>query len=119
MNIIDKTFATKIQKESLQLLKLLVKRRRLALAEYLGQTYKDAYNNAKGIASASVSSATDLSTVELELIKTQLEKLLSKSIEISSSEDTSLIAGQRISVAGKVIDTSIKAKLKQLKQLLK
>ncbi len=119
LEIIDKTFAGKIQNESLQVLKLLVKRRRLNIAEFLGDAYRDAYNEQKGIARATVASASTLSQTELELIKTQLEKLLNKSVEITKSEDSSLIAGERISVAGKVIDTSIKSKLKQLKQLLK
>ncbi len=119
LELVDKVFGNKLQAETLLLLKLLIKRRRLAIVEHLGQAYRDAYNRSKGITEARISSATSLSSTELELIKTQLERIFKQTIEVTSTEDTALIAGQRINVAGKVIDSSIKAKLKQLKQLLK
>lgn len=119
LELVDKVFSAKLAAETLLLLKLLIKRRRLAIVEHLGQAYRDAYNKAQGITEAKISSATSLSSSELDLIKAQLERIFKQTVEVSSSEDLSLIAGQRINVAGKVIDSSIKAKLKQLKQLLK
>ncbi len=119
LKLVNNIFADKLQTETLLLLKLLIKRRRLAIVEYLGQAYKDAYNKAKGITEAKISSASGLSNAELDLIKSQLERIFKQAIEVTSIEDANLIAGQRINVAGKVIDSSIQSKLKQLKQLLK
>lgn len=119
IELINKVFAGKLEEETLQLLKLLVKRRRLAIAECLGEAYRDAYNRARGITEAKLSTAAELSPTELNQIKIQLEKIFNKKIELSSCQDPSLIAGQRIEVAGKVIDNSIQSKLKQLKHLVR
>jgi len=118
-DLIDKCFSGKIEAETMQLLKLLIKRRRLEIASYLGRAYRDAYNAANGLVEANISTASEINKTELDTIKAQLERIFNSKIQITTETDSSLIAGQRISVAGKIIDNSIKTKLKELKHLVK
>jgi F-type H+-transporting ATPase subunit delta len=71
-----------------------------------------------GIEIAQVGSVTKLSETELNNIKEKLEKLFNKTINIENQENPDLIAGLKIQVAGKVIDSSLKNKLKNLRQVL-
>lgn len=117
-NIIKDAFGSKLQNESLKTLLLLLDKRRIKLAPSLLEFYKDFYYKSENIELAEVESAKELSKSEIEEIKTLLEKSLDKNIKISESRNEKLIAGMRIKVANKIIDSSLKSKLKQMKNLL-
>lgn len=113
------SLSKKIKQESLGLLVLLVRRRRLDLLDFIPQLFLEAVNRKSGTASAELSSASELSQEDLTKIKNDLEKLFNKSIDISFKKDDSLIAGHKVNVSGTVIDSSLSSRLKQMKQLLK
>lgn len=116
--LIAKIFKDKVQKEVLNTLLVLLEKRRINLAALLADNYKEIYYSRANIELAKISSASALKDQELEDIKTSLEASLKKKIEISSVIDESLIAGVRIQMTNKVIDSSLKTKLKNLKALL-
>lgn len=116
--VLSKVFKDKVQKEVLNTLMILLERRRIELAPYLLACYKEIYYKRENIEFAKLSSASKLSDKELEEIKAQLAKSFNKQVEINNEIDESLIAGMKIQVANKVIDSSLKTKLKNLKTLL-
>ncbi|MBT6843318.1 MAG: ATP synthase F1 subunit delta [Candidatus Melainabacteria bacterium] len=111
-------FEGKVQKEVLSTLMILLERRRIELAPDLVECYKEIYYKRENIEFAKVSSTNKLETKELNEIKTQLETSFNSKVEISNELDESLIAGIKIEIANKVIDSSLKTKLKNLKSLL-
>jgi F-type H+-transporting ATPase subunit delta len=67
---------------------------------------------------AEIQSATEFSSSELNEIRAELEKAFKQDVLITSSVNSDLIAGMKINIAGKVIDNSLKTKLKKIKTLL-
>ncbi|MDD9898381.1 MAG: ATP synthase F1 subunit delta [Candidatus Melainabacteria bacterium] len=116
--IIKTIFAKEVQKEVLSTILVLLERHRIGLATMLAENYKTIYYQRANIEFARVSSASKLETKELEEIKAQLEKTFNKKVELSNELDESLVAGIKINVANKVIDSSLRTKLKKLKSLL-
>ena len=117
--ILETCFASTISKESMSLLQVLAKRRRLSIVVELGAAYREAYYKHKGISKVELSSARELSQTELAAISSQLEAQLQTKVQISNSLDPSLIAGYRLDISGQVLDSSLKARLKELRQLVK
>ena len=66
-----------------------------------------------------VSSVFELEESQLDKIKSAMQKRLDAEIIISSSIDTSLIGGMKISYEDQVIDLSLKNKLESLKSQLR
>jgi len=117
-NILSKTFSGAVQDLVVRLLLILLEKRRISLVSLLAQNYKSIYYEQKNIGLAQIQSATQFSDDELNEIRLQLEKSFKQDIEISSSVNSGLIAGMKIKIAGKVIDSSLKTKLKKIKTLL-
>lgn len=113
--VLKKIFESKVQKEVLNTLLLLLEKRRINLAPLLAANYKEIFYAKENIELAEISSATKLSDTELNEIKAQLEASFKKKVELSNSVDESLIAGLKIQISDKVIDSSLKTKIKQLK----
>ena len=117
-SVLKDIFSKELEKETMNTLLLLLDKRRIKLASSLLEFYRESFYQKENIELAEVQTARNLSESELSEIKTLLEKSFNKTIRISESSDESLIAGMKIKVANKVIDSSLKSKLKQLKSLL-
>ena len=117
-NILTKLFNKVVEDEVLNLLLLTLERRRTSIVPSLFSFFKDRYYAEKNIDIAIVSSAKELSKDQLDQIKTRLETIFKKSLELETEIDEKLIAGIRVSVGDQVLDSSVRAKLKQMKQLL-
>lgn len=117
-SILKEIFSTKVEKETLSTLLLLLDKRRIELAPSLLEFYRADFYASENVELAEVQAAKKLSDSEISEIKALLEKSFKKTIEISESNDESLVAGMKIKIANKVIDSSLKTKLKQLKSLL-
>lgn len=116
-DLLKKVFES-FSSEVKNLICLLVDRNRINLIPYLAEAYQETFYRKSNIELAQISSIKELAEDELNEIKAQLEKLLNKSIKVTSKIDDSLIAGIKIQVANKVIDSSLKTKLKSMKELL-
>jgi F-type H+-transporting ATPase subunit delta len=94
--------------EANNFLSMLIENGRIALLK----------NAAEGAADAEITSAFDMSEAQVaELIKT-LEKKFSRKLKPVVTVDPSLIGGVRVVVGDEVLDTSVNAKLQQLRSAL-
>lgn len=116
MQILDSVFASKISKNTLNLLKLCISKRRSKIITLLAKYYEDAFFAKNNIGLAQIQTTSKLSDSDLTEIKKQLEKVFSKTIEVETKENPELIAGLKINVDNKVIDYSLKSKIKNLRQ---
>jgi F-type H+-transporting ATPase subunit delta len=118
IKIIKEIFESKISHETLNLLLLLLKKRRMNLATSLLEFYRENFYKKEDIELAELETARKLEENELIEIKQVLEKTFNKSIELSETINEDLLAGMRVKISNKIIDSSLKTKLKQMKTLL-
>lgn len=88
-----------------------------ALPEIAAQ-FRVLKNAASGTSDATVFSAFPMEDAALAEVKALLEKRFSRSLNITVKVDAELIGGIRAVVADEVLDTSVKARLEQMKVAL-
>jgi len=104
--------------EANNFLSMLIENGRIALLPEIGAQFALLKNAAEGAADAEITSAFDMSEAQVaELIKT-LEKKFSRKLKPAVTVDPSLIGGVRVVVGDEVLDTSVNAKLQQLRSAL-
>jgi len=73
---------------------------------------------AEHVVKATVTSAAELSTAELDAIKAALRKRFGQEVDVTTAIDASLIGGAVIDAGDVVIDGSLKGKLSRLQTAL-
>ena len=100
-------------------LKLLMKSGRARELIEIIDEYQAIFKSAMGMSTAYVTSAAPLNGVEMDALRKNLEKRLGHKVECVFSTDESLIGGIVVRVDGKVIDSSIKSQLSDIRELIK
>lgn len=116
--VIKTVFLNKVDQKIINTLLVLLERRRVSIITLLADSYKEIFNERNNTQEAKLSTAQDLGTDEINTIKANLEKIFNKGIEIKHSIDESLVAGLKVVVGNKVIDSSLKKKISKLKDLM-
>ena len=96
----------------------LAQQERLALIPQIYEQYRLQREQALKEVNAYITSAFALTSEQRELIKNRLEQSLNATVNVHESVDPSLVAGATIKIGDKVVDDSVKGKLKQLKTQL-
>lgn len=65
---------------------------------------------------AQISAPVKLSPLQIKAIQTKLSQLFKRPIRVKTKIDPGIIAGLKISVAGKIIDATVNSRLKTLKE---
>jgi F-type H+-transporting ATPase subunit delta len=101
------------------LIKLLARNRRLFVARDIVTGYRRLLAQKRGAATAEVTSAEPLTDAQTAALKAALAEKTGKAIDIDAKVDPSLIGGLVVKLGSRMIDTSLKTKLSQLKFALK
>ncbi|MBT0571828.1 F0F1 ATP synthase subunit delta [Curvibacter sp. CHRR-16] len=96
---------------------LVENNRLLALAE-IAKMYRNLVNERDGSSDAEIFSAFPIEGTELADLVTSLEKRFARKLNVQVRHDASLIGGVRVVVGDEVLDTSVKARLEQMKVVL-
>lgn len=80
--------------------------------------YMELLDESRGVLTARLTYAGGMSDKESEKIKKTLEKLSGKSVKLDITEDSGLIGGIRVEMAGTIYDGSLKNRIKMLKDQL-
>ena len=99
-------------------LRLVIENGRLAALPEIARQFRSLKNAAGGITDAIVFSAFPMDEQALSDIAAVLEKRFGRTLGIKVELDTSLIGGIRAVVGDEVLDTSVKARLEQMKMAL-
>lgn len=91
---------------------------RLAALPQIAVQFRALVNDQDGAADAVVYSAFPLSDGQLQDLRPALEKRFARKLNLSSQTDESLIGGVRVVVGDEEFDTSVKARLEQMKAAL-
>lgn len=112
--IISEIFKNLKNPEVLNLLKLLVDRKRFDIVEMLFLEYERLANYTRKVAIAEVTTAIELSDELKEQFKKTLEKYTGKEIRLVLKTDPSIIGGVITRIGDSVIDASITRRLSKM-----
>ena len=99
-------------------LRLVIENRRLAALSVVAQQFRALLNAQSGTADAVVHSAFPIEAAALAELSSTLEKRFARKLQVSVQLDETLIGGIRVVVGDEVLDTSVKARLEQMKAAL-
>ena len=100
-------------------LELMANKRRLFVLPQLVQNLRDIIAVEKGEVTADVISAKALTKAQSEKLSKSLAATTGKKVTLNATVDDSLIGGLIVKVGSKMIDTSIRAKLNSLQNVMK
>ncbi len=98
---------------------LLFDKGRIGFVKDIDEFYQKLADELKGVARASVVSATDLSSDAVEKIRASLSKMTGKEVKLDIEQDTTLIGGIVTKIGDLVLDGSIKTQLNNMRESLK
>lgn len=99
-------------------LRTVIDNGRLAALPEIARQFRELRNAQSGASDATVYSAFPISAQQVADVQQALEKRFGRKLNVSVQEDASLIGGIRVVVGDEVLDTSVKARLEQMKVAL-
>jgi len=99
-------------------LRLVIENRRLGALPVVAQQFRALKNAQSGTADAVVYSAFPIDASAQADLSATLEKRFARKLNVNVQQDESLIGGIRVVVGDEVLDTSVKARLEQMKAAL-
>jgi F-type H+-transporting ATPase subunit delta len=99
-------------------LRTVIENGRLAALPEIAHQFREMKNASSGSSDAVVYSAFPIAGEQLGVIAQALEKRFGRKLNLTVQEDPSLIGGIRVAVGDEVLDTSVKARLEQMKVAL-
>ena len=99
-------------------LRTLVENRRLEALPEVAKQFRALVNRGNGSSDALVYSAFPMDDSALNALGAVLEKRFGRKLNLSTTVDDSLIGGVRVVVGDEVLDTSVKARLEQMRVAL-
>ena len=100
-------------------MKVLARNRRLFITQDVIKNFRLIAARARGEVSADVTSAHPLTEPQLQALKDQLKSTVGRDITIQSKVDPSLLGGLVVKVGSRMIDSSLRTKIEQLKVAMK
>ena len=98
---------------------LLFDKGRIGFLENISDFYQKLADELKGVARASLTSATQLSDDAVEKIRASLSKMTNKDVKLDVKQDPRLIGGIVTQIGDLVLDGSIKTQLLNMRESLK
>ena len=99
-------------------LRTVIENGRLAALPEIALQFREMKNALSGSSDAVVYSAFPIAAEQLGRVAQVLEKRFGRKLNLTVQEDPSLIGGIRVVVGDEVLDTSVKARLEQMKVAL-
>lgn len=100
-------------------LKLLAKNRRLFAVSDMIKAYRVLMARSRGEVTAEVTSAVDLSEEQIAELKQALKASVGKDVQLATHVDPSLLGGLIVKIGSRMVDSSLRTKLSNLRLSLK
>jgi F-type H+-transporting ATPase subunit delta len=110
--------ALDISPMALNLARLLVQKGRSGEARAVANAFTRMADDHEGIAHAEVTTAVELSSAKLALLEKQLSEQIGKTVRATATVDPTIIGGVVVRVGDRMIDGSVRTRLKQLRREL-
>ena len=115
---IEQAFTGSVPEYVVSFLSLFCERGRIRSLKECISEYRQLCDAANKISVAEVSSAVELTDEQKSALTVKLEKICGNKVVLNCTVDKSLLGGMVVSVDGRVIDGSIKHKLRELKEVM-
>ena len=115
---LDKALSVGAAPETMGLLRLLLKKDRVDHLPAVSKEAKAASERRQGVARGWVATAHPISSAETERLAQAMGKAMGKRVILERQVDPSLLGGARISVGGTLLDGSVRAQLKKVREQL-
>ncbi len=102
----------------LGVLRMMVSRGQIGELERTAEEYEALARDFRGEAIAAVSTAVPLTEEQQAALKQGLEKKFGRTVTLKCRVDPGLIGGVRVEMDGKVMDSSLRNKLEQIKEVM-
>jgi len=119
--VLEKAFAAHVAKTTFSFFRLLARRRRMDLLALVAEEYSTMADEIRGIDKIEITSAVPLDADQQVRLRSVLERLVGKTLEIESTTDPAILAGVKLKIGDYIIDgsalgrlTSLDAKLKEV-----
>jgi len=116
LNILREIFEKKIYKDSMNFIEFVISKNRESLLSSIGKRFLELRDDHLGIANVFVTSVTEFSNDQKNLLQTRLEKILNKRVRLNFKTDLNLIGGFIAKVNDTLYDASIRHQLELLKK---
>jgi len=117
-DLISGVVKTALPEAGKNFLRLAIENRRLIAVPEIAQQFRALKNAQSGTADATAFSAFAIDAAALADLSSTLEKRFARKLNLRVEIDASLIGGIRVVVGDEVLDTSVKARLEQMKAAL-
>jgi len=118
LDVICGVLKTPLDDHAKNFLRTVIDNRRLSALPQMATQFHELKNQRSGVFDAEVYSAFPIPDLELKDLLALLEKRFARKLKLSVVIDASLIGGIRVVVGDEVLDTSVKARLEQMKVAL-
>jgi len=112
--VVREIFAKKLSAMTFQFISLMVAKQRENILPELILQFQALLDEKMGIATADVTSVTDLSSAQEKAVQAQLEKYTGKQIRLRTMVDGNIKGGLVVRIGDTVLDASIKRQLEML-----
>lgn len=112
-------FADKVENVLINFVKLLIDKKRENLLEEICALFIKMVNNLQSKVVAEVYTAVELAEDDLNMLKEQLEKYLSKKVEIEKHTDKSVLGGVLVKIGDRIIDGTLKTRFENMSRTLR
>lgn len=118
LSTLDVAFADKVPEDVLSFLKLLCEKRRMfCLAEAIKE-YMLLLDASRHVSLAKVTSAIELTDAEKQKLMTKLEAVCGGKVNAEYSVDAALLGGLIVEIDGKVMDGTLRQRLRDVKEVM-
>lgn len=117
-SILDEAFSDRVSYRTMNLLRLLVEKRRERYVEAIYQEFLRLYDEARGIVVAKVRSAIELDEETESAISGQLASALGKQVRLELEVDPGLLGGLIVQIGDRRLDASLRRQLQSLKDYM-
>jgi len=104
--------------EGLNLVRLLLRKGRFALAPQIAGHFRRLYDEYRGVAMADVTSAVPLGSDLLDAVAQRLSAMVGRQVVVEAHVDPSILGGIVARIGDQLIDASVKGRLEALKRRL-
>ncbi len=110
--------AAEVGASARNLLRLVIENGRLPALGHIAAQYQALVNARSGVFDAQITSAYPIDAAQLADVIASLERRFARKLNATVNVDSALIGGIRVVVGDEVLDTSVKARLEQMKAAL-
>jgi len=119
LKVIEEAFSAFIPKDVLSYLQLLCEKGRISSFDDSVKEYMLLLEESQRVARAKITTAVEMTDEEKQKLIKKLEGISKKAVEPEYYIDKALLGGVIIELEGRVIDSSLKTQLREIKEVIK